>query len=127
MQEAMPSGGERSIAVLEPGAIGTWVITTETGSRYVLNLTPDGPSTISREPAPRDGIAMRRDLQDVELISWQSHRAALGGDPALLLGDCLLLVLEPLSEGAEHTVRITSAVVAIIEGSVSAGDPPLRK
>jgi hypothetical protein len=102
------------IAILEPDATGVWQITTETGTRYVLDLPPDGAAHVSRIPSPTDvGDGVHRGLEGVLLISWECHRATIGADPAVLLGDRLVLVMEPLSPGAELSIRITSAVTRI--------------
>ncbi|RHA37750.1 hypothetical protein D1825_16035 [Cellulomonas rhizosphaerae] len=47
------------------------------------------------------------------VISWEGTRAAGGGDPSVLLGDQVILVLEPLSADAEFSVCITGRVVQI--------------
>lgn len=108
-------GAEQPIAVLESDATGDWQVTTGMGTRYMLHLPKCGDASVMRLSSGAGGNQTPHDRHRLRLFSWQSHRAARGADPALLLGDRLVLVMEPLSPGAEYSVHITSPVTAIQE------------
>jgi len=101
------------VAALEPDATGTWDVTTETGSTYTFRIAPDGRQTVTRTPAG-DAEPLRRDHDELVVHARAGPRATGGLDRTILLGDRMTLVLEPLADGAEFTVRLTSAVTAIV-------------
>lgn len=99
--------------VLPHDATGTWCLTSQSGTRHVLRLPPDAPSLATRRPASGSADLMRGDNEDLPLLAWYAQRDDDGAAPDLTIGDCLVMVLRPLQQDAQLTVRLTSPIVAI--------------
>lgn len=98
------------IEVLEEGTLGRWKVTTESGAAYDLDLRGDGTSRVSRQGGPGDdGRPMHWRLLHV----WMSQRAMRGEDRSLLLGDRMVLVMEPVAPGASYSVIVSAPVTRI--------------
>ena len=102
-------------------AVGRWDIETFASTTYVLDVPPDARATISRVPDPSDSDhdappsrTMRRDQEPLILIGWGHWDQMAGLQPGIVVGSCMLLLLEPLSHGAA-TARLSTPVVSIFE------------
>jgi hypothetical protein len=86
-------------------ADGTWCITTETGSMYVLDLDH---GTVTRAPDHdvEDHSDLRGDCEELVLIGLESMPR---------IGTPLAMVLAPLDPVADVTIRMTSMIVEIRE------------
>lgn len=104
---------ERHAKVLPHNATGTWCLTSQSGTRHLLRLLPGTAPVAARLPDLTTGHAMRGDHHDLLLLTWYAQRDDDGAMPDLTIGDCLVMVLEPLSPHAQLTVRLTSPIVAI--------------
>lgn len=104
---------------IDPDATGAWDITTLSGARYRLRIPPDGRTTVVRvpegEPRPRwpRAVPLRRDHEPLEVVTWGSLDQLLGPLPGIIVGQCMLLVLEPLGPAGTATVRLTTPVLSV--------------
>lgn len=104
---------------IDPDATGAWDITTLSGARYRLRIPPDGRATVVRVPTTRPrpywprSVQLRRDHEPIEVVTWGSLDQLLGPLPGIIVGQCMLLVLEPLSTTGTATVRLTTPVLNI--------------
>lgn len=102
-------------------AVGRWEIETFASTTYLLDVPADGRATIARVPDPWDGAevaphstTLRKDGQPLVLIAWGHWDQLTGLQPEIVVGSCMLLLLEPLHHG-DATARLTTPVVSIFE------------
>jgi len=112
---------------IDPDATGTWDVITLSGARYRLDVPPDGRASIVRVPQDQPAAAdwppsasLRRDHRPIEVVAWGSWDQLDGLQPGVIVGECMVLVLEPLGAAGLATTRITTPVAAIREL-----DPPM--
>jgi len=98
------------IEILEEGTLGRWTVTTASGAAYDLDLRGDGTSRVSRQGGPGDD---GRPVDWRLLHVWMSQRAMRGEDRSLLLGDRMVLVMEPVTPGASYSVIVSTPVTRI--------------
>lgn len=99
---------------------GRWLVGTASGARHLFDSTdPSQPVTIVRIApegvVPAAGFelaALRRDGSPVRVASVL-HRTADGVSDGVLVGEDMLLSLEPLDPAATVTLRRTTPVTSI--------------
>jgi hypothetical protein len=107
---------------IEPDATGTWDVITLSGARYRLAIPADGRASIVRVPQDQPAAGnwpksapMRHDNEPIEVIAWGAWDQMNGLLPGVMVGDCMVLVLEPLGASGLATTRITTPVAMIRE------------
>jgi hypothetical protein len=107
-----------TVNLLAPGS--TTLVTTASGACHLIDASgPHGAATVTRfavgSGAPCDGFRiadLRRDGAPVRLAAVQ-HRVGSEFRDGVVIGQEMYLILEPLGENADLTLRRTTPVVAI--------------
>lgn len=99
---------------------GRWLVGTASGARHLFDSRdPDTPVTVVRVAPggvlPAVGFELtelRRDGKPIRVASV-IHATVDGAEPGVLVGEDMLLTLEPLDPSASVTLRRTTPVVSI--------------
>lgn len=112
-----------SLTEIRPWDTGRWLIVTITGDRSLLEVPLDGRTTWWA-PAPharRVTGAEATGRSPTEVVAWGSYNLIEGLHAGICVGDCLLLVTEPLTPDGFAPARLSTPVASI------AGWPPARQ
>lgn len=97
--------GRMNLQVLTSGTYGTFRITTESGSDYVLVNEEDQPVTLTRLPDERpDAEQLPRDREPVPVLDFDTVR----------VGEVATFRLQPENRKSKPVSRITSTVVELV-------------
>ncbi|RHA43782.1 hypothetical protein [Cellulomonas rhizosphaerae] len=104
---------------IEQDATGTWEISTFAGSLHVLCIPLDGRATVARYTDwggvdPSAGPAeLPEDGREHTLVAWCSFDPVGRVGPAIELGSCMVLLVEPIDRDGVLRAVISTPVVAI--------------
>ena len=104
-----------SLATLTNAVTGTYLISTYSGSRHLLDLDRMTTCRLPRTDTP-DVWALRRDTEEIDVLR-------LG---PCVVGQRLLLILDLHIPGVDWTSRLTTAVVSIEKVDFDTRNGPLH-
>lgn len=124
--EETPGTGEQTVDRLAIDAGGTWLVTTESGSRYLLDLDAMTALRLAREEPLLDqllepeqrvvSVPMRKDAETLPLLGFVDDAIAVGQPAYLAIGGVTSRL------GYLSTLRATTPVVEICRMATSGGD-----